>query len=75
MYKTYSSQVSDLQVRKVIWKLFELMPTPEAVVAADVNEIRRIIEPLGLIKRAPMLQRFSQEYTEKQVGSASAPSK
>lgn len=59
-----------MQVRKVIWKLFELMPTPEAAVAANVDDIRRIIEPLGLIKRAPMLQRFSQEYMEKQVGTS-----
>ena len=57
-------------MRKVIWRLFELMPTPEAAVAADTEAIRRLIEPLGLApKRAPMLQRFSREYTEKQVGA------
>ena len=56
------------QVRKVIWKLFKLMPTPEAAVAADVDAIRALIEPLGLApKRAPMLKRFSQEYLQKQV--------
>jgi hypothetical protein len=58
-----------VQVRKVIWKLFKLMPTPEAAMAADVEAIRALIEPLGLApKRAPMLKRFSQEYLQKQVG-------
>ncbi|EIE24531.1 DNA glycosylase [Coccomyxa subellipsoidea C-169] len=54
-------------VRKVIWKLFELMPTPEDAMHADVEAVRELIEPLGLApKRAPMLIRFSKEYVEKQ---------
>ncbi len=57
-----------MQVRKVIWKLFELMPTPEDAMHADVEAVRELIEPLGLApKRAPMLIRFSKEYVEKQV--------
>jgi endonuclease III len=57
-----------LQVRKVIWRLFDLIPTPEAAMGADVAAIREIIEPLGLApKRAPMLIRFSKEYIEKEV--------
>lgn len=56
------------QVRKVIWNLFELLPTPEAAMEADAAPIRKLIEPLGLApKRAPMLIRFSREYVEKQV--------
>lgn len=54
----------------MIWKLFKLMPTPEAAVSADVAAVREIIEPLGLApKRAPMLIRFSKEYLEKEVGA------
>lgn len=57
-----------LQVRKVIWRLFDLMPTPEEAMHADVEAVRELIEPLGLApKRAPMLIRFSKEYVEKQV--------
>ncbi len=57
-----------LQVRKVIWKLFEMMPTPEAGMNADIAAVQKLIEPLGLApKRAPMLIRFSREYVEKQV--------
>ena len=59
-----------LQVRRVIWRLFELMPTPEAAIKADVNAIQEIILPLGLAnKRAPMLQRFSKEYLEDTVST------
>lgn len=57
-----------VQVRKVIWKLFEMMPTPESARNADVAAVQKLIEPLGLApKRAPMLIRFSREYMEKQV--------
>ena len=57
------------QVRKVIWKLFELMPTPEAGMHADEAAVRELIQPLGLApKRAPMLIRFCRDYVEKQVG-------
>jgi hypothetical protein len=55
-------------VRRVIWRLFELCPTPQAAVAADVSAIRAIIQPLGLFnKRAVAVQRFSQDYTDKEV--------
>lgn len=56
------------QVRSVIWRLFELAPTPAALAAADAAAVRAIVEPLGLApKRAPMLQRFSREYLAKDV--------
>ncbi len=55
-------------MRKVIWKLFELMPTPEAGMHADEAAVRELIQPLGLApKRAPMLIRFCRDYVEKQV--------
>ena len=33
-----------LQVRKVIWELFELCPTPAAATAADVQRIEALIK-------------------------------
>lgn len=64
------------QVRSVIWRLFELAPTPAALAAADPAAVRAIVEPLGLApKRVPMLQRFSREYLDKDVRTSSpAPS-
>ena len=61
-----------VQVRKIIWKLFELMPTPEAGMHADEATVRELIQPLGLApKRAPMLIRFCRDYVEKEVCSIS----
>ena len=57
-----------MQVRKVIWALFELCPTPEAMATADLNAIGDIVAPLGLNKkRGAMLQRFSKDYVTKDV--------
>lgn len=57
-----------MQVRAVIWRLFDLAPTPAALASADAAAIRAIVEPLGLApKRVPMLQRFSREYLDKDV--------
>ena len=55
-----------MQVRKIIWKLFELMPTPEAGVHADEATVRELIQPLGLAPEAgahahPLLQRLCRE--------------
>jgi endonuclease III len=52
---------------QVIWKLFELCPTPEAAVAADTKDISAIIDTLGFYKRAAAFQRFSDDYVQKQV--------
>lgn len=52
---------------QVIWKLFELCPTPEAAVAADTKDISAIIDTLGFYKRAAAFQRFSDDYVKKQV--------
>ena len=60
------------QVRKIIWKLFELMPTPEVGMHADEAAVRELIQPLGLApKRAPMLIRFCRDYVEKEVRGTS----
>lgn len=46
---------------RVIWNLFELIPTAEAAIAADTEAIGRIIHSLGLQnKRAATIQRFSK---------------
>jgi hypothetical protein len=48
------------QVRSVIWRLFELCPTPQAACDADVSAIQDIIYPLGLYrKRGAWRQRGS----------------
>ena len=60
------------QVRKIIWKLFELMPTPEVGMHLDEAVVRELIQPLGLApKRAPMLIRFCRDYVEKQASGTS----
>ena len=60
-----------VQVRKVLWTLFKRWPTPQAAAEADVEELERLIYPLGLAtKRAPMVKRFSREYLDTQVVTA-----
>lgn len=59
------------QVRKVIWQLFALCPTPAAAIAADVQQVQALIQPLGLFrKRAAAIQQLSQDYLYKQVRTA-----
>jgi methyl-CpG-binding domain protein 4 len=54
-------------VRRVVWRLFKLCPTPEAALAADVARIEAIIQPLGLFrKRALSIRRLSHEYLHSQ---------
>ena len=56
-------------MRKVLWELFHLVPSPVAAEHASTDAIQRIIYPLGLAtKRAVMIKRFSAEYLDKQVG-------
>ena len=58
-----------MQVRRVIWELFERWPTPSALVAADTIAVRDLLHPLGLFnKRAVAVQRLSLDYSQKQVG-------
>jgi methyl-CpG-binding domain protein 4 len=49
-------------VRRVIWELFQLIPTPEAATAVAEADIARILKPLGLVKRAAYIQRMSAQY-------------
>ena len=59
---------ASVQVRKILWNLFQLAPSPEAAVGVDVALVEELIKPLGLFrKRAVMFKRFSQEYIEKDV--------
>jgi endonuclease III len=59
-----------LQVRKVIWELFQLCPTPAAAASADTQAIQSLIQPLGLFrKRAVAVQQLSRDYLHKQVGT------
>ena len=62
------------QVRKVIWRLFDLWPTAEAAAGADEGAIGDVINVLGLFKRSATVKRFSQEYLSKQVRAAEATS-
>ena len=57
-----------MQVRKVMWDLFQLCPTPEAGRDADTPTVENIIRPMGLHqKRAVIFKRFCREYIEKEV--------
>ncbi|GAB4822354.1 hypothetical protein N2152v2_009400 [Parachlorella kessleri] len=61
------NKTSGKQVRKVIWDLFLLCPTPAAATSADVAAIQTLIQPLGLFrKRAVAIQKLSRDYLEKQ---------
>lgn len=67
--------IGSTQVRRILWKLFEFAPTPEAGALAEPEQIEAIIKPLGLFrKRALMFKRFSREYLEKDVRQLSAES-
>ena len=57
-----------VQVRKVLWQLFSLYPTPQALAAAEAKQVEQLIYPLGLMtKRAVAVIRFSQEYQDRQA--------
>jgi methyl-CpG-binding domain protein 4 len=57
------NQTTHVQVRQVIWELFQLCPTPEAMASADPEVIARLIRPLGFYnRRARNLIRFAQSW-------------
>lgn len=59
------------QVDKVIDNLFNRYPNPRAMASANEQDLRNIIQSLGLAnKRAKTLKRFSREYMEKQWKTA-----
>jgi hypothetical protein len=64
-------QKNGVQVRKVIWRLFDIWPTAEAAAGATDDTlviVEKLIQPLGLFrKRTIAIKRFSQEYLEAEV--------
>lgn len=66
------NQTSNKNVRQVIYAFFDRWPTPQAVLAADQNEIREAIRPLGFYNiRTNRIIRFCQEYINKTFTKAS----
>ncbi|KAI5068092.1 hypothetical protein GOP47_0016437 [Adiantum capillus-veneris] len=60
------NKTSGKQMRKIIWDLFDLCPTPEAAVEVETSKIEDVIRGLGLQnKRARMIQKFSKDYLGK----------
>jgi endonuclease III len=59
------NKTSGRQVRRVIWELFELCPSPQAAVDMETQRIQTLIQPLGLFrKRAIAFQKMSGEYLQ-----------
>jgi len=57
------NQTSRKQVEPMIEAFFKRYPTPAAMVAADEEELKQFLRPLGLSnRRAKTLVRFSKEY-------------
>ena len=58
------------QVRKVLGHLFRAYPCPLALASASPQQLEDLLRPLGLWRtRAAALRRFSDEYTNMQVGT------
>lgn len=54
------------QVHQVIYKFFDKYPTPESASNANIEDIKRIIHPLGMQnKRAMTIKRFSHDFINK----------
>ncbi len=61
------NQTSRKQVDKVYKDLFDRWPTPDTLRSADLQELQNLMKPLGMWrKRSATLQRFSDEYLEKE---------
>ncbi|MEW5316422.1 MAG: hypothetical protein WDW38_007797 [Sanguina aurantia] len=61
------NRTSGVQVRKVLWPLLRLYPSPAQLMAADAEVLEGLLRPLGLFrKRAQSIRRFSQEYVHTQ---------
>lgn len=57
------NMTTGLTMRPYMWKLFDTWPTPQALAAARVDELRELIRPLGFYnQRAPRLIKMSQQY-------------
>jgi len=59
------------QVRKILPSLFKRYPEPDFMILADEDDLREILQPLGLSnKRAKTLIRFSRDYINNSWSSA-----
>ena len=57
------NQTTGTQVKRVIWDLFQMHPTPESLAAADPGPIAELIRPLGFYnRRSRSLIRFAQSW-------------
>ncbi len=66
------NQTSRKQVDKVYKILFEKYPTPEVMQAADLDDLSKILKPLGFQnRRAKSLKRLSSEFITKDWKKAS----
>ena len=54
------------QVDKVYEQLFITYPDAKSMMHADIDKLKSIIEPLGMVnRRSKALMKFSQQYTQK----------
>lgn len=57
------NRTSHIQVREVIWKLFERWPTPEDLCKADEKKLVEMLRPLGFYnRRARTLLLFTKSW-------------
>jgi len=56
------NKTTGTQVRLVVRQLFDLLPSAEAGAACGVEDVRRVIMPLGLVKRAEGIVQLSRAY-------------
>lgn len=53
------------QARPVLKEFFYRWPGPRALAGADIEDIEKVIAPLGLIKRAGYLKKMTAQYLVK----------
>ena len=54
------------QVEKVVWKFFELYPTPEVLLSTPDEEVQEVIRSLGFYRRrTTSLKRMSEDFVSK----------
>ncbi len=65
------NQTSNKNVRQVIYKFFDLWPTPQSIIEADESDIREVIKPLGFYNiRTSRIKKFTHEYINKKFTKA-----
>lgn len=55
-------------VANVFESIVDRFPTPETIVSADIEELRRFLAPLGLTKRAAILKRAASHLVDHHEG-------